>query len=71
VARGRDGIRVERAGVIAGSWFSSKERRGEELIAAGLLLLAGHADLDELDKWMRVGWERRRGASVEYGFEEN
>jgi hypothetical protein len=36
-----------------------------------LLLLAGHTDLDELDKWMRVGWERRRGASVEYGFEEN
>jgi hypothetical protein len=31
-------------------------RRGEELIAAGLLMLAGHVDLDELDRWMRIGW---------------
>jgi hypothetical protein len=45
---------------------SSKEQRGEELIAAGLLMLAGHTDLDELDSWLRVGWERRRGASVPY-----
>ena len=61
VAQGRDDIRAECAGVIAGGWFSSKVRRGEELIAAGLLMLAGSTALDELNKWMRVGWERRRG----------
>jgi hypothetical protein len=29
---------------------------GYELIAAGLLMLAGHTGLDELDKWLHVGW---------------
>jgi hypothetical protein len=67
VARGRDDIRVECAGVIAGTWFSSAARRGEDLIAAGLLMLAGPVDLDALDRWMRIGWERRRGADVPYG----
>jgi hypothetical protein len=67
VAQGRNGIRVECAGTIAGSWFSSIARRGENLIAAGLLMLAGHVDLDELDRWMRIGWERRRGADIPYG----
>src|SRR5215217_4984200 len=55
VAQGRDDIRVECAGTIAGSWFSGTARRGEELIAAGLLMLAGPVDLDELDRWIRVG----------------
>jgi hypothetical protein len=27
------------------------------------LLPAGHVDLDDLDRWVRVGWERRLGAS--------
>jgi hypothetical protein len=36
------------------------------LIAAGLLLVAGHVDLDQFDHWLRVGWERARGASVPY-----
>jgi hypothetical protein len=67
-AQGRDDIRTECAGVIAGSWFSSQERRGEDLIAAGLLMLAGRVDLDDLDKWIRVGWERRRGPTSEFGF---
>ena len=66
VAPGRDDIRTECAGVIAGSWFASAARRGEDLIAAGLLMLAGHVDLDELDNWLRIGWERRRGANVPY-----
>ena len=35
IAQGRDDIRVDCAGVIAGSCFSSPARRGEELIAAG------------------------------------
>jgi hypothetical protein len=63
VAQGRDDIRTECAGVIAGSWFATGARRGEDLIAAGLLMLAGHVDLD---KWVRIGWERQRGASVPY-----
>jgi hypothetical protein len=67
VAQGRDDIRTECAGVIAGSWFSSPVRRGEDLVAAGLLLLVGRVDLDELDRWMRVGWERRRGVYIPYG----
>jgi hypothetical protein len=67
VAQGRDDIRTECAGIIAGAWFSSKGRRGEKLVAAGLLMLAGRTDLDELDKWLRVGWERRRGATGEFG----
>ena len=67
VAQGRDDIRIECAGILAGSWFSSTARRGEDLIAAGLLMLAGPVDLDELDRWMRLGWERRRGADIPYG----
>jgi hypothetical protein len=65
-ARGRDDLRVECAGIIAGWWFAGGARQGHELIAAGLLMLAGHVDLDELEKWVRVGWERRRGASAPY-----
>jgi hypothetical protein len=37
------------------------------VMPAGLLILAGPVDLDELDQWMRVGWERRRGTDVPYG----
>src|SRR5512133_1627676 len=67
VAQGSDDVRVECAGIIAGAWFAGVGKRGEELIAAGLLMLAGHVDLDELDRWMRTGWKRRRGATVPYG----
>ena len=66
VAQGRDDLRVECAGITAGSWFAGGSRRGEQLIAAGLLMLAGPVDPDELDRWVRVGWERRRGASNPY-----
>jgi hypothetical protein len=52
------------AGTIAGAWFADAARRGHDLIAAGLLMLAGHVDLDELDRWVR---ERRRGAMMPYG----
>jgi hypothetical protein len=51
VAKGGDDIRTECAGTIAGAWFSTPIRRGEELVAAGLLMLAGYVDLDELDRW--------------------
>ena len=67
VSQGRDDIRVECAGTIAGTWFSSTARRGEDLIAAGLLMLTGHVDFDELDRCMRIGWGRRRGADIPYG----
>jgi hypothetical protein len=67
VAQGRNDIRTECAGVIAGSWVAGAARRGEDLIAAGLLMLAGHVDLDELDKSVRAGWERRRGSTIPYG----
>jgi hypothetical protein len=40
---------------------------GHELIAAGLLMLAGPTDLDELDRWMHVSWQRRCGAAVPFG----
>ena len=65
-AQGRDDIRTEVAGVVAGSWFAGGGRRGEDLIAAGLLMLAGPVDLDELDRSVRSGWERRRGSTVPY-----
>ena len=66
VSQGRDDIRAEVAGVVAGSWFAGGGRRGEDLIAAGLLMLAGPVDLDEIDRWVRIGWERRRGALEPY-----
>jgi hypothetical protein len=50
VAQGGDDIRVECAGTMAGSWFAGAARQGHELIAAGLLMLAGPVDLDELDR---------------------
>ena len=46
VAQGRDAIRAECVGTIAGWWFAGAVRRGEQLIEAGLLMLAGPVDLD-------------------------
>ena len=37
VAQGRDDLRTECAGIIAGSWIAGAGRRGEELIACGLV----------------------------------
>jgi hypothetical protein len=62
-----DDVRTECAGTLAGAWFASNGKRGEELIAAGLLMLAGHVDLDELDRWIKIGSERRRGVTTSYG----
>jgi hypothetical protein len=67
VAKGGDDIRTECAGTIAGAWFSTPIRRGEELVAAGFLMLAGYVDLDELDRWIRIGWERRSRSTIPYG----
>ncbi len=64
VAQGRDDIRTECAGIIAGSWFAGAARRGEDLIAAGLLMIAGHVDLDEFDRW---GQDRLGAAAWRHG----
>lgn len=49
----------------------SSALHGEDLIAAGLLMLAGYVDLAELDKWVRIGWERRRGVTSEFGYDQS
>jgi hypothetical protein len=35
---------------LAGWWFADTARRGEPLVAAWLLMITGHVDLDELDR---------------------
>ena len=60
---GRDDLRTEEAGVLAGSWFAQPGRHlGHELIAAGLLILVGVTDSDQLQEAVRVGFERGRGS---------
>jgi hypothetical protein len=60
-AAGRDDLRTQEAGVIAGSWFAGPGRHvGHKLIAAGLLILAGVTDRDQLQEAVRVGFERGR-----------
>jgi hypothetical protein len=39
---------------------------GRELIAAGLLILAGVTDRREVERWTRVGCERGRGSLAGY-----
>ena len=59
---GRDDIRVECAGTMAGYWFASPGMaQGHELIAAGLLLLAGPPDTDLLLRWISIGFSRKAG----------
>ena len=48
--------------------FSPGQR--SEQLAAGLLMLAGPVDLDELDRWLRNDWERRPGSTVPYGLSD-
>ena len=66
-AAGRDDLRLECAGLMAGWWFASPETQyGYELIAVGLLLLAGPVDGDLLVQWLRTGMERRTNATTSY-----
>lgn len=66
-ASGRDDLRIETAGLLAGWWFASPDTQyGYELIAVGLLLLAGPVDGDLLVHWVRVGVERRTDATTSY-----
>jgi hypothetical protein len=58
-------------GITAGSWYASPAMHvGHELIAAGMLILAGGGrgvplDYRQLERWTRIGFERdtraRRG----------
>jgi hypothetical protein len=71
IAGGRDDILAEAAGIEAGSWYASPATHaGYELVAAGMLIMAGGhegkpLDYDALERWTRVGYERavrsRRG----------
>src|SRR5215211_1695888 len=72
LAAGRDDIRTECAGTIAGSWFASPGTAyGHELIAAGPLLVAGPVDRNLLLRWLRIGYERRQGNWLSYGPNDN
>ncbi len=58
-------IITETGDVMAGSWFANPEMCfGHELIAAGLPLTG--IDRDELERWLRVGWQRSRGSLRSY-----
>ena len=64
IADGRDDILAEAAGITAGYWYAWPSTHiGHELIAAGMLIMAGGGngtplDYDELERWTRVGFER-------------
>ena len=64
IADGRNDILAEAAGIEAGAWYAWPSTHvGYELIAAGMLIVAGNGrglpfDYDELERWTRVGYER-------------
>jgi hypothetical protein len=64
IADGRNDILAEAAGITAGSGYAWPSTHiGHELIAAGMMILAGGGrglpfDYDELERWTRVGFER-------------
>jgi hypothetical protein len=64
MAAGRDDILAEAAGIEAGAWFAWPSTHvGHELVAAGMLIMAGGHDgkpwdFEELEHWTRVGFER-------------
>ena len=71
IADGRNDILAEAAGITAGSWYAWPSTHiGHELIAAGMLIMAGGGngkplDYDELERWTRVGY--RAGNEVTQG----
>jgi hypothetical protein len=64
IADGRDEVIAEAAGITAGSWYAWPSTHvGHELVAAGLLIMAGGhdgkpLDYDALERWSRIGFER-------------
>ena len=71
IADGRNDILAEAARITAGSWYASPATHvGYELIAAGMMIIAGGRrgvplNYTGLERWTRVGYERgmatRRG----------
>jgi hypothetical protein len=63
IAGGRDDVLAEAAGIEVGWWYASPATHvGYELVAAGMLIMAGGHDgkpLDygELERWTRIGYE--------------
>ena len=67
VAGDRPDLLAECAGTTAGYWLSAPEgHQGHELIAAGLLILAGAVDRREVARWVDVGYQRGRGSMQSY-----
>jgi hypothetical protein len=64
IADGDDEVLAEAAGITAGSWYAWPSTHvGYELVAAGMLIMAGGhdgkpLDYEELERWTRVGFER-------------
>jgi hypothetical protein len=64
IADGCNDILADAAGITAGSWYAWPSTHiGHELIAAGMMILAGGGrglplDYDELERWTRIGFER-------------
>ena len=64
MAGGRDDMLAEAAGIEAGAWYAwPSTHAGYELVAAGLLIMAGGhngtpLDYAALERWTRVGYER-------------
>jgi hypothetical protein len=65
-ADGRDDLRVRTAGEIAGLMASPATHQGHELIAAGLLLVSGPVDGDQLLDAVRAGYKRGKGSLAGY-----
>lgn len=60
-------IAAEAAGILAGSWYAAPATTsGHQLIAAGLLIIAGPLDRDQLEHWVQVGYDRRIRAHQSY-----
>jgi hypothetical protein len=67
VSDGNDRLRTVTAGEIAGALMANPaSHQGHELIAAGLLLLAGVVDGDQLIEAVQTGYERGKGSLQAY-----
>ena len=64
LAAGRNDLLAQEAGLTAGAWLAAPAMHvGHELLAAGLLILAGDGlDYIELERWVRLGLERGEAA---------
>jgi hypothetical protein len=58
MADGRNDVLAEAAGITAGSWYASPSTRvGHELIAAGMLILAGGGSGQPVDRQIGIRWD--------------